>query len=253
MDKNQELLYNYLLQLADSSMILAQRNAEWCGHGPVLEQDIALTNISLDLFGEARSLFQYAAEIKGDNATEDSIAFLRDAREFKNFLLCEHENTDWAYTIVRQFLYDVFHYYLNKSLTESTDLRIKEIALKTIKESAYHLKWSSEWMIRLGDGTEVSHEKMQIALNELWTFTGELFQESDSDKYASENSIGPSLSSLQPIWDSKVDEILKEATLQKPAEQWMQTGGKTGIHTEKLGFILAEMQYLQRAYPGQEW
>src|SRR5690606_33506538 len=156
-------LTDYLLHLADTSMILGQRNSEWCGHGPVLEQDIAITNISLDLIGEARSLYQYAAEIKGENNTEDSIAFLRDVLEYKNLLLTEQANIDWAYTIVRQFFYDVFHYQLLKQLSNSKDDRLKEIALKSIKESSYHLKWSSEWVIRLGDGTDLSNSKMQTA------------------------------------------------------------------------------------------
>ena len=163
MAESKDILIDYVLHLADNSMILGQRNAEWCGHGPVLEQDIALTNITLDLIGEARSLYQYAAELKGGDSTEDSMAFLRDVMQYRNTLLLEQKNTDWAYTITRQFFYDVFHYYLQEALVNSSDERLKEIAKKTIKESTYHLKWSSEWMIRLGDGTETSHLKMQNA------------------------------------------------------------------------------------------
>lgn len=250
-DKN--ILTDYLLHLADNSMILGQRNAEWCGHGPVLEQDIALTNISLDLIGEARSLYQYAAEIKGEGSTEDTLAFLRDTLQYRNLLLVEQPNTDWAYTIVRQFFYDVFHHALHSSLLNSSDQRIREIAAKTIKESTYHLKWSSEWVIRLGDGTDISHAKMQQAVNDLWEFTGEMFLASDSEKAANEAGIGADLVVLSEIWKSKTEEILTEATLQIPGNPFAQKGGKKGYHSEHLGYILAEMQFLQRTYPGVEW
>lgn len=253
MDK-QTLLFDYILHLADNSMIIGQRNSEWCGHGPVLEQDIALTNISLDLIGEARSLYQYAAEVKGHGASEDSIPFLRDVREFRNILLVEQPNTDWAYTIVRQFFFDVYHFYLNKMLLEeSKDQRLKEIAAKTIKESTYHLKWSSEWVIRLGDGTETSHLKMQNAVNDLWDYTGEMFLESPTEIAAAESGYGISPSRIETYWRSKVAEILEEATLSQPNTGFVQKGGKTGIHSEHLGYILAEMQFMQRAYPNMEW
>jgi ring-1,2-phenylacetyl-CoA epoxidase subunit PaaC len=250
-DKN--TLLDYLLHLADNSLILGQRNAEWCGHGPVLEQDIALTNISLDLFGEARSLFQYAAEVKGGETTEDSLAFLRDALEYRNLLLLEYENTDWAFTIVRQFFFDVYHYNLHKQLSHSKDERLKEIALKTIKETTYHLKWSSEWVIRLGDGTDVSKNKMQTAINNLWDYTGEMFVYSESEKAAFDAGIGANLEEIKNNWNSKVQEIFDEAGLSAPENSFTQLGGKTGLHTEKLGYILAEMQYLQRAYPNAQW
>lgn len=250
---DKDILIDYVLHLADNSMILGQRNAEWCGHGPVLEQDIALTNITLDLIGEARSYYQYAAELKGEQHTEDSVAFLRDVTQYRNTLLLEQNNTDWAYTICRQFFYDTFHYYLQEGLVESQDLRIREIAKKTIKESTYHLKWSSEWMIRLGDGTETSHLKMQNAVNALWEYTGEFFIPSQSEMQVQEAGIGVNLSAIAFKWKSKVEEILAEATLSIPVSDFQQKGGKTGIHSEYLGFILAEMQYLQRAYPGAEW
>jgi ring-1,2-phenylacetyl-CoA epoxidase subunit PaaC len=182
----EEITFQYLLHLGDNSLILGQRNAEWCGHGPVLEQDIALTNISLDLFGESRNIYQYAAQLKGDNHTEDTLAFLRDVLDFKNVLLVEQPNIDWAYTICRQFFFDAFHYLLQHELLNSKDEKIVEIANKTIKESAYHLKWSSEWMIRLGDGTDISHQKIQNAVNDLWEFTGELFIPSDIETAAFE-------------------------------------------------------------------
>jgi ring-1,2-phenylacetyl-CoA epoxidase subunit PaaC len=249
----QEVLSDYILHLADNSMILGQRCAEWCGHGPVLEQDIALTNIALDLIGEARSLYHYAADIKGGNATEDSEAFLRDVLQYRNCLLTEQANTDWAYTIVRQFFYDTFHYHLHKQLSESSDIRLKEIALKTIKESTYHLKWSSEWMIRLGDGTEVSRNKMQAAVNDLWEYTGEFFMPSETETKALAMGVGADLSKIAPLWRSKVEEVMEEATLSIPSSNYQQKGGKKGYHSEHLGYILAEMQYLQRAYPGAEW
>lgn len=247
------LIYNYILHLADNSMILGQRCGEWCGHGPILEQDIAMTNISLDLFGEARSLYQYAAILKDDNATEDSIAFLRDVLSYKNVLLVEQPNTDWAYTIARQFFYDVYHYYLQSELLKSNDLQLRNIANKTLKEVTYHLKWSSEWVIRLGDGTTVSHQKIQTAINDLWEYTGELFAPSDVERDANLAGIAPDLEKIKSLWHIKVEEVLSEATLQKPVKTYQQKGGKTGIHSEHMGYLLAEMQYLQRAYPGAEW
>ncbi|HEY1045015.1 MAG TPA: 1,2-phenylacetyl-CoA epoxidase subunit PaaC [Bacteroidia bacterium] len=249
----QKELFEYVLHLADNSMILGQRNAEWCGHGPVLEQDIALTNISLDLIGEARSFYQYAADIKGEKSTEDSVAFLRDVMQYRNVLLVEQPNTDWAFTIVRQFFFDVFHYYLNLALSESKDARIKEIALKTIKETTYHMKWSSEWMIRLGDGTELSQAKMQKAVNELWEFTGEMFNPTETETTAFNLGYGADIKGIESLWMEKVKEIMNEATLTIPDNKYMQKGGKKGYHSEHLGYVLAEMQYLQRAYPGAEW
>lgn len=247
------MIYNYCLHLADNSMILGQRCGEWCGHGPVLEQDIALTNIALDLIGEARSLYQLAAELKGEGATEDTIAFLRDVLAYRNLLLVEQPNTDWAYTIVRQFFYDVFHYYLHAELVNSADERIRNIAVKTLKEVAYHLKWSSEWMIRLGDGTDISRQKMQDAVNGLWEFTGELFIPSAVEKEAAANHLAPDLEKLKPFWLSKVEEVMAEATLKIPVNTYQQKGGKTGVHSEHMGYILADMQFLQRAYPGANW
>jgi ring-1,2-phenylacetyl-CoA epoxidase subunit PaaC len=248
-----ELIYQYLLHLADNSLILGQRNAEWCGHGPVLEQDIAITNISLDLFGEARNLFQYAAELKGGSATEDSIAFLRDELKYKNLLLLEQPNVDWAHTIVRQFFFDVFHVYVLTELQQSTETKLVEIASKSIKEAKYHLKWSSEWMIRLGDGTQISHDKMQEALNNLWEYTGEFFMPTDTEIQIAEHKIGPSLKDIQPKWMDKVEEIIGIATLKLPDSSFSQKGGKNGYHSEHLGYLLAEMQYLQRAFPGANW
>jgi ring-1,2-phenylacetyl-CoA epoxidase subunit PaaC len=246
-------LLNYVLQLADNSMILGQRNAEWCGHGPVLEQDIALTNIALDLIGEARSLYQYSAEIKQGSETEDSFAFLRDELKYRNILLVEYQNTNWAYTVARQFFYDTFHFYLLQFLSKSKDGRIAEIATKTIKETTYHLKWSSEWVIRLGDGTEESSLKIQEAVDNLWAYTGEMFIASESDEEMKKQEIGPDLELIKDLWMEKVKLIFEEAKIKLPESDFMQKGGKKGYHTEQLGFLLAEMQYLQRAYPNSEW
>ncbi|MEL7123425.1 MAG: 1,2-phenylacetyl-CoA epoxidase subunit PaaC [Bacteroidota bacterium] len=248
-----EAHFDYTLQLADNALILGQRLSEWCGHGPVLEQDIALTNIALDLMGQARSLFEYAAKFEDKGRTEDSLAFLRIEREYKNVLLVEQANEDFAYTIVRQFLFDAFHFYQVEALLKSKDETLAAIAAKSIKEITYHLRFSSEWMIRLGDGTEISHHKIQEALDDLWMYTGEFFIPSTADLEMLEEGIAPDLETLKVKYYSKIDEILKRATLSKPEAEWMQEGGKKGMHSENMGFILAEMQYMQRAYPGLEW
>ena len=249
---NQEK-YKYILRIADNTLILGQRIAEWCGHGPVLEQDIAMTNIALDLIGQARSLYQYAAELEGKGRTEDDIAYLRDAWDFYNVLLVEQPNQDFAHTIVRQFLFDSFNFYFYQELLQSSDTHLAAIAEKSIKEVTYHLRYSSEWMIRLGDGTEESHERMQVALDKLWSFSEEALIADELDQKMLEAGIGIDLSKIKPLVDQKRKAIISEATLTLPENSWMQSGGKNGEHTEHLGFILAEMQYLQRAYPGMEW
>jgi ring-1,2-phenylacetyl-CoA epoxidase subunit PaaC len=241
-------LKDYTLHLADTTLILAQRNAEWCGHGPVLEQDIALTNISLDLLGQSRNFYQYAAELIGGEATEDSLAYLRKEREFKNLLLVEQPNGDWAQTILRQFFFSQFQYLLFEQLQSNDDRRIAAIAEKSIKETAYHVRWSSEWVIRLGDGTDESHSRMQKALEELWRYTGEMFQ-----PVAYEQTASIDFSKLHVEWDKKIRAVMEEASLSLPDKTFMQTGGKDGKHTEHLGFILTDLQYLQRAYPGATW
>lgn len=262
-----DTLYNYTLHLADNALILAQRNSEWCGHGPVLEQDIAITNISLDLIGQSRSLYQYAAELINNSsptgggregASEDSLAYLRDVREYKNCLLAEQPNGDWAQTILRQFFFSVYQYGLYQQLQQSTDATLAAIAEKSSKEVTYHVRWSSEWVIRLGDGTPESHNRLENALEELWAFTGELFTPAGYELEAVKAGFGVDVSTLKAAWEQKVNEIFAEATLPDAAAGgregvWMQTGGKEGIHTEQLGFILAELQYMQRAYPGAEW
>ncbi len=242
------------LRLADNTLILSQRLGEWCGHGPVLEQDIALTNIALDLLGQARMLYSYAAELEGKGHTEDDLAYFRDAPQFCNVLLVEQPNEDWAYTIMRQFFFDVFNYHNYTALRQSRDERLAAIAEKSLKEVTYHLRYSSEWVVRLGDGTDISHRKMQTALDDLWPFTGELTTPDALDREAAESGIGPDLLKIKPLWQEKVNAILSEATLRLPPEGvWMQSGGKQGRHTEHLGYILAEMQHLQRTYPGNEW
>jgi len=247
-------LVNYLLHLADNTLILAQRNSEWCGHGPVLEQDIAITNISLDLIGQSRNFYQYAATLIGNSATENSLAYLRTEREFKNLLLVEQPNGDWAATTLRQFFFSAYQYLLYQQLQKGNDAQIAAIAEKALKEVTYHLRWSSEWIIRLGDGTEESKDRMLNAVDELWRFTGEIFQPAAYETEAAKNVCGADVSALQKDWLKKVQEIFEEATLSMPKENiYMQRGGKDGVHTEHLGYILAEMQYLQRVYPGNEW
>ncbi|MCH8546448.1 MAG: phenylacetate-CoA oxygenase subunit PaaC [Cryomorphaceae bacterium] len=243
----------YVLRLADNALILGQRLGEWCGHGPVLEQDIALTNIALDLIGQSRMLYQYAAECKGDGSTEDDLAMKRDVFDFYNVLLVEQPNGDWGNTLVRQFFYDTYNYYLYEFLCSSKDERIAEIARKSFKEIAYHAQFSAEWIIRLGDGTEESHNRVQQSVNDLWTYTGEMLTPDDLDRDMQAKGVGPNLDDIKSKWLRKVEEILDLATLKKPEGTFIQTGGKVGEHGEYLGFILAELQFMQRAYPGMSW
>ncbi len=241
-------LIDYTLHLADTTLILSQRNSEWCGHGPILEQDIAITNISLDLLGQARNFYQYAAILMNDGSTEDSLAYLRTEREFKNLLLVEQQRGDWGQTILRQFLFSQFQQLLFQQLQQSKDEQLAAIAAKAIKETTYHLRWSSEWVIRLGDGTEESHKRMLHAIDELWRYTGELFEAADY-----ETAMGIDLASIKQTWVEKVTAVFDEAKLPVPGNVFMQSGGKKGLHTEQLGYILTELQYLQRTYPGAKW
>lgn len=242
----------YTLHLADTTLILSQRNAEWCGHGPILEQDIAITNISLDLLGQSRNLYQYAASLIGGDATEDSLAYLRKEREFKNLLLVEQPNGDWAQTILRQYLFSQFQYLLFEKLQDGKDEQLAAIAAKSLKEIAYHVRWSSEWVIRLGDGTKESRNRMLKAVDELWRYTGEMFIPAEYEKIT-----GIDFTKLKEDWNNKVSSIFSEASLIPPSggegAAFMQTGGKEGKHTEHLGYILTELQYMQRTYPGAEW
>lgn len=242
----------YLLHLADTTLILSQRNSEWCGHGPVLEQDIAITNISLDLLGQARNFYQYAATLINQSAhqpvTEDSLAYLRTEREFKNLLLVELPKGDWGQTILRQYLFSQFQYLLFEQLQQSNDTTLAGICAKALKEIKYHLRWSSEWVIRLGDGTAESHQRMLEALDALWNYSGEMFMPA-----AYETALAVDFTALKNTWTEKVAAVLQEATLPMPQNTFMHSGGKDGRHTEHLGFILTELQYMQRAYPNCEW
>ncbi len=269
-------LLNYTLQIADNALILGHRMSEWCGHGPILEQDIAITNIALDHLGQARSLYQYAAEVfnvlpdeekskafispafaavikDGSAVDEDDLAYLRDGWDFKNLQLTEQANKDWAYTVARSFFYDAYNYFFYSGLVKSKDAQLAAIAEKSLKEVTYHLRWSSEWMIRLGDGTDESHNRIQNAVNDLWMYTGEAMLPSEADKVMLTKGIAPDVEAITPLWNEKVNAILEEATITRPADVWMHRGGKTGTHTEHLGYILAELQFMQRAYPGMEW
>ncbi|MEP5254535.1 MAG: 1,2-phenylacetyl-CoA epoxidase subunit PaaC [Winogradskyella arenosi] len=246
-------LYKYILGIADNSLILGQRLGELTGHGPSLETDIACTNISLDLFGQVRSYFQYAAKIAGDQRTEDDIAMLRKEREYVNVLLVEQPNKNFAYTMARQFLFDVYHLLFLQELQKSKDLTLAAIANKSIKEVSYHLRFSSDWIKRLGDGTEESKAKMQDAIDGLWTYTDELFHQTEADKVMVQEGIGVDVTALKKAYYEKVNTVLEEATLEIPESKWFQKGGKQGIHTEHLGYLLAELQYMQRAYPNMEW
>jgi len=246
--KNENLIKG-VLHIADTALILGQRNAAWCAHGPILEQDIAITNITLDLIGQARNFYQYAAllinEADNKNETEDTLAFLRNERDFKNLLICELPNGDWAQTILRQFFFSSFQQLMYQEMIKSSDNQIAAIAAKSIKETNYHVKWSSEWVIRLGDGTDESNQRMKNAIEYLWQYTGEFF-------IAAEYEI-INVAALKNQWLEKVKSVFDEATLAMPENTFMQTGGKTGVHTEHLGFILPEMQSLQRNFPGAEW
>ena len=210
-------LIDYILHLADNALILAQRNAECCAHGPILEQDIAITNITLDLIGQARNLYQYAATIKADASTEDSLAYLRDVREFKNCLLVEQPNGDWGQTILRQFFFSTYQYLLYEQLQHSKDEQLAAIAAKSLKEVTYHLRWSSEWVVRMGDGTRESHRRMKMALEELWPYTGEMFEACSYENLLIENRISVDVSEIKNDWETKITSILREATLSTPA------------------------------------
>ena len=245
MSENNNLM-NVALHLGDNALILGHRISEWCGHGPVLEQDIAMTNIALDLIGQAKMYLDLAAELEGKGNDHDHLAYKRDVLDFKNLLITEIPNGDFADSIARQFFFDQWHFLLLSELSNSSNDRLKEIAQKALKEVTYHKRWSSEWVVRLGDGTAESKEKMQRAIDDIWFYTGEAFMPA---KY--EEGILPTW--LKDTWMKNVKVILEEATLMMPADEWMQDGGKTGKHTEYLGFILAEMQFLPRAYPDATW
>jgi ring-1,2-phenylacetyl-CoA epoxidase subunit PaaC len=249
----QEALFKYLLRLGDTNLILSQRLSEWCGTGPFLEEDLAMTNIALDLIGTAEAELTYAAAIEGKGRTADDLTFLRPEREFTNVLLVEQPNIDFGATTLRQFFVDVFDYYHYTELAKSSDQTIAGIAAKALKEATYHVRHSESWVIRLGDGTEESHQRMQNALNELWRFTEELFEMNEVDAMLIEERIAVDLAPIKPKWQEKVESVLREATLTIPENAFMQRGGREGKHSEHFGFLIAEMQFLPRAYPDATW
>jgi ring-1,2-phenylacetyl-CoA epoxidase subunit PaaC len=249
----QDSLIDYTLLLADNSLIMGHRLSEWTGHGPILEQDIAISNIALDLIGQSRNFYQYAAQLKGKGTTEDDLAYLRDPEEFKNILLAELPNGDWAKTILKLFFFSTYQYYLYQKLIGSTDTQLSAIAEKSLKEVTYHLRWSSEWIIRLGDGTEESKRRTERALKELWGYTGEMFIPADYEIECAKYKSGVDINSLKDDWLDKVRLVFEESTLSIPGEGSENKDGKNGKHTEHLQAILNDMQYLQRTYPGCEW
>jgi ring-1,2-phenylacetyl-CoA epoxidase subunit PaaC len=246
-------LLEYLLRLGDNCLILGHRLSEWCGHAPVLEEDIALANVALDLIGQAKLWLGLAGEVEGKGRDADRLAFLRDAREFRNLLLVEQKNGDFAVTMGRQFLFDAWHYLVLRELGRSADARIAEIAAKAVKEVAYHLERSRDWVVRLGDGTEESRRRMQKAVTTLWPYAGEMFEMDAVDQDLVRQGVAADLAALRQPWLEHVGAALEEATLERPEWGWMQRGGKRGLHSEHLGYLLAEMQFLQRAYPNATW
>ena len=245
-------LFTYTLRIADSSLILGQRMSEWCSNGPTLEEDIAMSNISLDMFGQANGFYQYAAQLDGTKSA-DELAFRRNEREFFNHQLVEQENGNFGTTMVRNFLHDVFNFLFYTELSKSKDETLSALASKSLKEVKYHLRHSSNWLIRLGDGTGESNTKVQDALEELWMYTDELFEMDNLDTELLNNGIAVDNSALKLEWDIMVNKTLVKAKLTRPEDAYMATGGKKGLHTEYLGFILSEMQFLQRAYPDAKW
>ena len=244
----------FLTRMGDHALILSQQLCKLCGKGPALEEDMALANVALDLIGQARLWLQYAAEVEGRGGDEDQLAFLRDAHQFQNFLLVEQPNGNYADTLMRQFFFDTWHYFRLQALSQSSDPRIAEIALKSVKEVTYHVRRTGDLIVRLGDGTAESHDKVQAAANDLWMYTGEMFEADDVElAEAAAGGTAPA-SELRQAWLEHVAQVFAEATLAMPSpDAWMQKGGLQGRHTEQLGYILAEMQFLQRAYPAAQW
>ncbi len=243
----------YTLRRADDALILGHRLSEWCGHAPILEEDMALSNIALDLLGQARELYSYAAKVEGKDNDEDKLAYLRDVRQYRNLLLLEQPNGDFARTMARQLFYSAFADLYWRAMMKSGDATLAAIAAKSEKESAYHLRHSSEWIIRLGDGTEESHARAQTAIDDLWAFTGEMFEVDSSERALIDAGIAVDPASLRPQWLKTVSDILNEATLALPMGDWMQQGGRDGRHSEHLGHLLSELQSMQRTFPGATW
>ena len=249
-----ELKFDYLLRWGDTALVLSQRLSEWCGKGPALEEDMALTNTALDLLGQARLWLEYAGQSEGAGRDEDALAFRRGERAFRNLLLAELPNGGYAGTLMRQFYFDAWHHLALQALQDSTDAQVAAIAEKSAKEAAYHLRRSSDLVVRLGDGTERSHALMQQAAERLWPYTGEMFASDAVDAAMVETGVGFDPAGLRQPWLAYVAQVFETASLRlPPAEAWMHDGGKRGVHTEHLGFLLAEMQYLQRAYPDAQW
>lgn len=249
----EQSLYAYILRIADTNLIHGQRLAEWCGHGPFLEEDLALTNIALDIIGQSQALYQYAAQLNGKGQSEDDLVFHRHERQYFNAFMAELPKGDFGFTILRAYLLSVFNHHLYTALTKSSDNTIAAIASKSIKEVSYHVRHTGAWIERLGDGTDESHEKMQNALNELWRFTGDLFTVDNSDSIIINDGSAVDFSTLEIAWSSQVREKLSLASLTIPQENNQQLGSRKGKHTEHLGYMLAEMQYIPRAYPDAKW
>jgi ring-1,2-phenylacetyl-CoA epoxidase subunit PaaC len=243
----------YALRRADDALILGHRLSEWCGHAPAMEEDMALANMGLDLLGQARELYSYAAKVEGNGNDEDTFAYLRDVRQYRNLLLLEQPNGDFARTMVRQFFYAAFADPYWRAMMKSRDATLAAIAAKSEKESAYHLRHSSEWMVRLGDGTEESHRRAQTAIDDLWAYTGEMFEVDDSERGLIEEGIAVDPATLRSQWLATVTSVLQEATLVQPKGDWMQQGGRSGRHSEHLGHLLSELQSMQRTFPGAAW
>ena len=246
-------LFVYLLRMGDTTLVLAQRLSEWCGKGPMFEEDMALGNTALDLLGQAQAWLTYAGEVEGQGRDEDALAFLRDVHDFHNLLLVEQPNGDYATTLIRQLYFDAWHSLLLQRLSTSADPRIATIADNARKEAVYHLRRSSDLVIRLGDGTQESHHRTQRAVEDLWEFTGEMFMVDALDERLTAQGFVPDLASLREPWTQQVADVFRQATLTLPQRTWMQKGGKQGQHSEHLGYLLAEMQFLQRTYPGAKW
>jgi ring-1,2-phenylacetyl-CoA epoxidase subunit PaaC len=245
-------LLNAILARADDALVHAHRLSEWVGHAPMLEEDLALGNVALDLLGQARALYQHAAELEGAGRTEDDLAYLRDAPQFRNLLMLEQPNGDFAHTTARLFLHSAFQHPWWQHAGRSTDATLAAIAAKAEKEVAYHLRHAGEWLIRLGDGTVESHRRATAALDRLWRFTGEMFSAQGEAPLIAEGVL-PDPLAIRSAWDETVARVLAEARLDRPKDGWMQSGGRRGLHTEPLGHMLAVMQHLQRAYPGATW
>ena len=249
-------LFEYLLRLGDDRLVLGHRLSEWCGHGPILEEDIAVSNVALDLLGQATMLLRLAGEVEGKGRTEDALAYFREAVEFRNCQLVELPKGDFAFTIARQFLFDAYAIVLLDALSRSTNADVAAIAAKSLKEAKYHIRHSGEWMLKLGDGTDESHRRVQRALDELWRFTAELFDADDVDREMLSAGVAPDLAALKPAWEAIVREVLDRATLTVPNDApavGRARRGRTGAHTEFLGHMLAEMQIVARSHPGATW